>query len=246
MLPMGEGEGTDTLVNHHVAAAALPDGKSMVVLQRAVSVKDCLLTEVKSLSLKMPNDVWNGGQRHYRGEKSEVTTRGIPNGDERLALESPFVTVDGALTLTRIYGPKAFHIFRPAERRVAIGRATPPRMGTLYADEVCLRCDIGAAFYPEGTALIDDGFVVTLADGSTGRAPDAVASSCPEVRAARVTCGKTEYLFVANFGEKTAAQFKWKVKSCQALSGNGGVELLEDGFSLEVGRLHGALYQITR
>lgn len=245
MLPMGEGEGTDTLVNHHVAAAALPDGKTMVVMQRAVSVKDCLLTEVKSLGLKMPNDIWNGGQRQYRGEKSEVTARGIPAGDERLVLESPFVTVDKALTLTRIYGPKTFQIFRPRQRRVAIGRAAPPLLGTLYADEICLRCEIGAAFYPEGTPLIDDGFIVTLADVGPGADHAAVAMSCPEVRAVRVTCGEKTYLFVANFGERTTAHFRWKVKSCQTLAGNGIVEMLGDGFSMQLGGLHSALYQIT-
>lgn len=245
MLPMGEGEGTDTLVNHHVAAAALPDGNSMVVLQRASTVKDCLLTEVKSLGLKIPNDVWNGGKRHYRGEKNDFTARGIPVSDEKLVFDSPFVTIDNALTLTRIYGPKVFHIFRPHKRRIAIGRATPPLLGTLYADEVCLRCDIGAAFYPEGTLLIDDGFVVTLADGSRGNAPTAVASSCPEIRAVKVTCGETVYLFLGNFGEKTAVHFDWKVKGCQALSGAKKADLSGNGFSLEVEGLHSALYQIT-
>ncbi|MBI4978640.1 MAG: hypothetical protein HZC28_14260 [Spirochaetes bacterium] len=205
MLPMGEGEGNYTLAHHHVAAAALPDDRTMVVLQYAFSAKDCMLKEVKSLRLKMPNDVFNGGTRRYRSEQGDRTIGGIPQQNEIIPLDSSWLCIDDALTLTRIYGSEQFSIFRPDERRIAICRPTQPLLGSLYADELCLRCTIGTACYSEGAVLIDDGFSIsTVSSNDAQRLKDNVHSlHCGTQGFRAVSTDGTDgigYMFIANFG----------------------------------------------
>ncbi|MBN8218215.1 MAG: hypothetical protein J0L75_16350 [Spirochaetes bacterium] len=243
-LPMGEGEGTDILVDHQVAAVALPDGRSMIVLQRAKTMKDCILTEVKSLGLKIPNDLWNGDRRHYRGSNKDYEAAGIPADWQRVSIDSPALTVDETLTLTQGYGPTGFHIFRPPERRIAILRATPPRLGTLYADEVCLRCEIGSQFYPEDSRLIDDGFALTLAHEPKGLELRQVDPFSPEVRAVRCTDERGSYLFVANFGAKTTTRLPSEFFDCQILTSGSKPTIEGKYLSMEMEEFQTALFRI--
>lgn len=204
-LPMGEGEGKYALARHSIAAAALPDARTMIVLEHAVMLKDAMLTEVKSLDLKMPNDIWNGGTRRYRGEDLYLTARGIPHCFETTPSASSWLSIDDEISLVRIYGGDAFTIFRPNERRIAICRPTKPTLGSLYADEICLRCAIGNAFYPEGTVLFDNGAAVITTSSADARRLSAqitpVRCDNTAVRAVHVTgIDGTEYIFAANFG----------------------------------------------
>lgn len=208
MLPMGEGEEKYKIAHHHVAVAALPDNKTVLIMQHAVATKDSFLTEVKSLGLKMPNDLFNNGVRRYLGDKGEITYGGIPLRHEQRVIDSKWLSIDDELSLLRIYGAESFTIFRPSERRITINRATPPMLGSLYADEICMRCDIGSKFYQEGTVLIDDGFAVSTVPAGDAKRLSASAigvndvnGESANVRAVRVTgCDGVDYLFIANFG----------------------------------------------
>ena len=210
-LPMGEGEEKYTFARHFVAAAALPDARTMGVLQHAVMTKDSILSEVKGLGLKMPNDIFNGSSRRYRSAVGETTLSGIPQCGEMTPVDSPWLSIDNELSLFRIYGGERFNIFRPSERRIAICRPTRPTLGSLYADEICLTCAIGNIFYPEGAVLFDNGFAVsTVSSGEAKRMAECVAQiQCddPGLRAVRVSgYDGVDYIFAANFGQETHAR----------------------------------------
>jgi len=69
-----------------IAFAALPDGQTAVVLQRARAPHRAHLEEVKGLHLPVPNDVYNGHVRHFAWEGRTCELRGRPRRNRYRAL----------------------------------------------------------------------------------------------------------------------------------------------------------------
>lgn len=87
----GGRRGVYAYARHRTACAALPDGKTMLFLEYAVMTKEATIDEIKGMSLKMPNDLFNGGKRVYRAPGNvELELPGNPGStDSRHRLLRP-------------------------------------------------------------------------------------------------------------------------------------------------------------
>ena len=204
----GEGWKPQLPLEHQYAIAALPDDRTMVVMEYCAAPARYYLqpvTGIKGLKLNIPNDIFNGMERTYAREDRTVTFRG--DGPANVTnLDSKWVRVDGRLGVVGIYGGH-FVSLQQAGKRRASGYAD-----SLYYDELT---------YPtmrehteldthRGEVLLDcASMVLSRADKRETRESAEMAEPvypCDSMfRAVLVTgADETEYLFVTNFGDEAA------------------------------------------
>jgi hypothetical protein len=177
-------------VRTQLVCAALPDGKTMIVMQYARAVKNCHITSASPLHLNIPNDVFNGFSRTYTESEGRVT-------------------VDGRMTVIPAYGGR-LKILRPPYRQIGI-RASQwvyPTRGFLHADEISMDPIETPVFLAAGQIAFDIGAAVTLSRGgfAAGSAIRAVRDGThPLLRGVTYTADDgTAYTVLANFGETDA------------------------------------------
>lgn len=212
-----EGEPDVEAAVEDLAAAALPDGCTLVCLQRCRTLRRVFLTEVKGLALTVPNDVQNGHQRTYLWAGGSRRLRGRDGQAGSWVVPGSWLTIDNRLGVAALYGGP-LTLFHPASARVAI-RAYPWQIlgrvtdGCLFADQVCIGCEEGLRPRDPGAALFDIGFAVLAGAGADAMARFAAANlrtrvdqGPAAVRAVRVAAADgVAYLFAANFGDEGAA-----------------------------------------
>lgn len=187
---------------HKLAVAALPDDRTMVVLEHCRVPHRTYLCAVKGLKLNVPNDLFNGRQRRYAGERGELLLAGTGEGQHDGL--GHWLNVEGCLGVVGLYGGEELAIWQAGQRR-ASGYAD-----SLYYDEICFPCRVGLWDAPPETVLLDCGsLVLSGADAAETAAVAATAAAVPtghpDLRAVRVPlAGGGECLVVANFGEATA------------------------------------------
>jgi hypothetical protein len=137
LAPLGEGEGEYPYARQQTVCAALPDGRTMLVLDFAEITKEVTLRTVKGLNLKIPNDLFNGSARRYQGDNFTATLYGNPGADDTRFTGSPRLSVDGELSVLNLYGGAGLIIHRPAEPQIVIRKTAGPPLHSLYADEIC-------------------------------------------------------------------------------------------------------------
>ncbi len=205
-LPLGEGEDRYEIARHFTAAAALPDDRTLLVLQKATMLKDSVLSAVQGLSLRIPNDVFNGCRRRCRAGRRELILEGNPGREENISLPCRSISIDDCLSVVRLDDDEGFTIHRPATRQIAIRRPSPPLMASLYAEEICTTCRTEPAFHPQGSVVIDTACALLAGTGAAeipddaGRRP---ASGHPHARAVWwAPPGGAGHCLVANFGDE--------------------------------------------
>lgn len=201
---VAEGQADELCARERLVFAALPDGRTVLVMQHAETVNRCFLRSVKGLFLNVPNDIFNGGSRKYSGDKGEFTASGIPEASGLIDCGSDWLVVDGRLGVRLAYGAETLMLSRPAGRQVEIfdiNRHTYGRSGgNLHCDEICASCKLARGEYEAGTVLFDLGFVVSTGDGIV-KTERVVSADSGMVRGLRVTgADGVAYLFAANFG----------------------------------------------
>ena len=160
-LPMGEGEDRYLIAEHQSAAAALPDGKTLLIAERCVMKKEATIHRVLSLNLEIPNDVFNGFRRHYRatGFDSVLT---MPEGNaEILDTRSEVLNIDNCLSVRLLFGGSSLKIVRAAGRNIRLRKETPPEMDSLYADIIAATVDPESRRRMPGEVLFDVVFAVS-------------------------------------------------------------------------------------
>ena len=198
--PRGEGELEAVYARHAVAFAALPDGRSAVVLQHAVTARRIYLRRIQGLGYKMPNDIFNDCRRLYRHEGGSRVVEGIPGREETIVFDSPWLGVDDALFIRNIYGGKGFTIYRPAGRQIPTEEYGHT---SIHADEICTAFEQGDRFAAPGETVLDCGALLSVEKDA---ASDVRRIDLPgALRAAAFTLGGVEYALLANFGEEAAA-----------------------------------------
>ncbi|MBQ9088897.1 MAG: hypothetical protein IJY46_09000 [Lentisphaeria bacterium] len=200
-LPVGEGEGIYVIANSSAACAALPDGKSMIILEKAHVVKEHMLFSLRSIGWKIPNDVHNDKKRsfYWNGSRRELKSY---SGDGVIDTASTHVNVDDKISLVLGYGADSLKIYAPEQAMGVI--KTCRSMTSLYVNEICGNVEeLPARRRMPGDVLADTGYAViagvSAADGEGYKlrrldAPGelrAVEFSTPE--------GKV-WRFAANFG----------------------------------------------
>ena len=199
--PSGEGEGKYETIADRQAVAALPDGKSLVVLQYADMLKEQTLFRTCTVNLMIPNDVFNGHQRTFAGEHFQAVLPSYPGKDELLDTHSRTLVIDGKLAISLAYGADSLKIQRFAAQQVQNYHARC--LTSLYVDAICAtsldwqRCRLGEV-------VADTGVVLTACpDGHPATAERLEVPGMLRAVKVQGADGK-EYLFAANFGTETA------------------------------------------
>ena len=153
--PFAEGDADADVADIDLACVALPDDRTVVVLQRASVGPRTWLRTVKGLFLQVPNDVFNDMQRSGTDEAGRFTLRGCPETAQTRVVNGDWVNLDGCLSVLRVYGPPLV-IHQPAQRQIGI-RGKERAGGQLYADEICCGCAVGMQAVEPRTVLFDLG-----------------------------------------------------------------------------------------
>jgi hypothetical protein len=190
------------LASHHIAFAALPDGRTAVGLELArMAGGRGYLRSVCGLHLNIPNDLYNGFRRTLSLESGAMTLTGPSALDELLPLGSRWANLEGRVGAIGIYGAETLALRRSAARR---GGA----YASLYVEELCWSCRAGPWWADAGASLLDVGWAVLSGAGvqatrDFARDPRVAALPpvLPDVRGAFVFgADGRRYLVIANFG----------------------------------------------
>jgi hypothetical protein len=188
----------------YLAFAALPDGRTCLGVQHVVAASDRVgyTTNLKSVHLNVPNDLFNGYRRQLYTTQGQHILISPPQQSEILNLDSPWANVDGELGLIALYGGDELSVDRSTQRRGG-------RYHSLFVDELCLQVDTGTTRRLPGETLIDVGFaVLSAADAAETAAFEggSLDADQPAVRGvwARGADG-IRYALVANWSEGPAS-----------------------------------------
>jgi len=208
-----EGEPDVDSAVEDLAVAALPDGVTVIGLQRCRTLGRVFLREAKGLFLQVPNDLYNGCRRSYAWAGGGVALSGRDGTASAWTVPGSWLSVDGRLGVVGLYGAP-LTILHPAEARITI-RAYPWNAharaagGCLFVDQVCMVCEDAIRPYDAGTTLFDVGFAVLAGAGPQDAERFAAANSQarvdtghPDVRVVRTQAADgRRFLLAANFAD---------------------------------------------
>ena len=204
--PFGEGESIYTIAESSAACAALPDGKSMIILEYARTVKEHFLYSLRTIGWKVPNDVHNGKKRTfiYGNEICELASY---SGAGILDTRSKHVNIDNKISVILGYGSDSLKIYAPEQAMGVI--KTCRFMTSLYVNEICGSVeDNPACRRMPGDILADTGYaVISGVSAEEGamyklKRPDSPGNT----RAVELTTPDNKvYRFIANFGDTSVS-----------------------------------------
>ncbi|MDD3153453.1 MAG: hypothetical protein PHS41_01190 [Victivallaceae bacterium] len=158
--PYGEGEEVYRVIRSYAAVAGLPDGKTLLVCEYVIAIKDATLDFRQTVNWQLPNDCFNGGKRWYRGGNNfTCTTASRPGQSLLIPTHTTLLHVDGT-TLESIYGVEQFFI-RQRETPAIVGQSMRARkLHSLFTDEICGEYHPSARV-KKGACLADTAFCIT-------------------------------------------------------------------------------------
>ncbi|NLM76897.1 MAG: hypothetical protein GX173_02280 [Ruminococcaceae bacterium] len=154
---IAEGQIKEQNAFNHLVFAALPDDRTVLVLQQARSTMRSYLCSVKGLFLQIPNDLFNGDSRTYYSSGDQWTVNRIKPADQRFDLKANWLNVEDKLGVVIAYSPDQLTLLSPRERQIGIMERQP---GMLLADELCTTCRTGGFYVGKNDLLIDNGFIL--------------------------------------------------------------------------------------
>lgn len=151
--PMGEGEEIYQVAERRYACAALPDGKTLLVLERVKMLKETTFTfGFRSLHCCIPNDVYNDKQRVWSTPEAAFTTKNLHGKNELLETGSTVLNCDGAVSFFALgENTASFKIKQSAKQNVFLQCG----LWSMYADEVCMDATLDPIRSEPGTILYD-------------------------------------------------------------------------------------------
>lgn len=187
--------------HHRYAVAALPDERTMVVLEYCRLGVRSYVSEIKGLKLNVPNDLFNRYRRTYLTDAGPTMMDG--RGKQILRTGSKWANVENTIGIVGVYGADWVTIFQAGERR-ASGYAD-----SLYYDEICYPCRIGTHAVDAGAVVLDCGSVV-LSKATAEETAEFAAGGVEQLecgntgfRAVRISGANGDnYVLVANFGDE--------------------------------------------
>ncbi len=155
--PMGEGENPAPVARRQIAAAALPDGKTMLFLERVTMTKETTFTfGYRSLHLQIPNDVYNGHKRTWHTPAGKFITRNLPGVDNLIETGERKLNCDNALSVFAV-GGDTLKIREFADQNVLLQCG----MWSMYANEVCMDCSCKPVRLKAGETVYDIAYAVS-------------------------------------------------------------------------------------
>lgn len=211
---LGEGQKDDTVAETQIACAALPDGKSMLIMQYSKAPARVYVRSLKGLMLQLPNDLFNDFHRSIRTPAETIELNGLEPPYGLRDLNSKILNIDNKLTIELFYGADSLKINRPAERQIVI-RYKDAGGGNLYCEEICSKCISGLQKYEADEVLLDECFAVQVGTlpPKTGFLENAGPTCSEECRyAAFAAADGKNYALAANFGaQEGSIEFHEKI-----------------------------------
>lgn len=209
---LAEGESNRDVACTDQAFIALPDDRTLVIMQRARVGCRTWLQSVKGLYLPVPNDLFNGNRRTAHDAGGQFILTGCPENAQTRPVNGHWLNLDQCLSVMRVFGPDLV-IHQPAGRQIMI-RGKERAGGHLHADEICCGYTEGLHAVEAGTVLFDLGAVVLSGIDAAGtrtfhdtEPPLAVNTVTPEVRALTLRgADERRYFVMVNFGNREAAE----------------------------------------
>ena len=156
--PIGEGEYAFPAGRRTLTVEALPDGKTMLFADKFTVTRECTLVHgFRTAHYLLPNDVYNGYVRHWRGRKFALDTFTAPGQTLLTETGERVLNADDAVSVFAIKGAD-LKIYREASQNIMLYTT----MTSLYADEVCLDCELSPRRYMPGTVLYDVVYAVSV------------------------------------------------------------------------------------
>lgn len=214
--PYGEGEGRYPVAESRFAVAALPDGRSMLVLELVRVLKESTFDHIIPVNLQIPNDLYNRNRRRYRAGERELETSALPNAAETIDTGSRKLTVEGRLTVAAPGGVESLRIFRPAEREAALLHA--PALKSLYIETVGGEFGVPSGRYPAGTVLADTAVALAVDAPEAFAADGESLSDAGDLRGIRLRgVDGVQYRLLTNFGKVAAEWFGVPLEAGEAV-----------------------------
>ena len=205
LYPFGEGESAYVIAQTSSACAALPDGKSMIVLEYAKAVKEHFLFSLRTIGWQVPNDVYNGKTRTFFWGNESCTLESH-SGRGVIDTHSTCVNIENRISLVLGYGAESLKIYAPVQSMGVIKSCR--FMSSLYVNEICGDVEDNPAIRRmPGSILADTGYaVISDATKEEGEKYKLIRLDAPEnMRAVELTTpGGKIFRFAANFGETSA------------------------------------------
>lgn len=190
-------------VRHAYAVAALPDDRTLLVMERCQVQHRTFLTAVKGLKLNVPNDLFNEGRRRYFAAAGETVVEGTAQGLTELV--GRWVNVEDRLGVVGLYGADNWLLYQAGHRRASGYDAS------LYYDELCCPGRVGLWSEDPGTVVLDCASAV-LSGADRVETAALLASGCRvlatdgTVRAVAVRGADGRgYVLAANLGPEATA-----------------------------------------
>lgn len=212
--PRGEGEKNYALAESRSACAALPDGKSMIVLEKVTALKEHNLHEFCTLNWQIPNDLFNDGKRTFYGENFRKT---LCSSDRNEVIEtnSRCINADDKISFILGYGANSLKIYAPEKPRGVLLHCSD--INSIYVNVICGEVALDPRkFYMPGEILADTGYaVISDVSSEEGSRCRLERLEAPEaLRAVRYTAPDGQnWIFIANFSNE---DLLWEGKKLSA------------------------------
>lgn len=216
---MAEGDIADDIAVMDIAFAAVPDGRTVIGMQRAFATHRSPIRELKGLMLQIPNDLFNGGQRRYIAKNSNRTVESR-TGHPETSMMGKWLNVDDRLGVLSLNDDMPLILHRPGHRQITIRAGSWQARasygdGLLCADEICLGiCSEDLKWAQKDETLFDVAFAirsnVSAAETEEWANPSTIANrtfslSSSDLRGAVVAGADGNfYAIVANFSGNPA------------------------------------------
>ena len=200
--PWGEGEKPYPVVKINSACAVLPDGHSMIILEKDLCIKEHSLKRFSAMEWRIPNDLHNGSVRNFKWEEDSVTLE-KSSGKGVIDTKARSLSVDDKVSILLGYGADSLKIYAPEESLSVI--KSFPGMSSLYVNCISGKVEMDEKHrYMPGDVLADTGYAVLA--GVTLEESSKYALKLLEnkgaLRAVEFISPAGVWQFAANFGDE--------------------------------------------
>ena len=211
---ISEQQTKDILAVNRVVFAALPDDRTVIVMQQASSVNRSYLSSIQGLLLHIPNDLFNDNMRTYYYNNKKQDFQGFGSLEELVDTKSSWINVDDLISVASVYGEDSLKLHRPGRRQIGLrNKIYEDTLGMLYADEICCPFYKGLKDVKPNTMIYDTGFILQsnvdhqftkeyMADNCCSQLK--IKEDLPGIRVIMAGgADNNDYILVSNMGENT-------------------------------------------